>query len=283
MCKIQLFLIRPTAWPEPPPPPLRSLQPCSPTQAFSKVFLTEPPGWPCWNWSSVISFLCSKTSSSSHCIQRKAQILQVTHLGEAPDDQVQAASSPPTVPLLYSTGATLASLLFLECTREADASGPLHMLCHGLKCPSPDTCAAHFLVPSGLHWKNNLSVRTFLDSLSRKRPSHSPFHWYFVPPVLALFLFLTFHCTFCLFVCLFITEIKMALVQMDVSKFDHLDTKPICPQGRGEWWWIALSLSWRSRGCLGTQGSRWLGIDSEVRAVWWETGPPVGSRRCLKG
>ena len=88
---------------------------------------------------------------------------------------------------------------------------------------------------------------------------------------------------FCLFVCLFITEIKMALVQMDVSKFDHLDTKPICPQGRSEWWWIALSLSWRSRGCLGTQGSRWLGIDSEVRAVWWETGPPVGSRRCLKG
>ena len=88
-------------------------------------------------------------------------------------------------------------------------------------------------------------------------------HTWAIFPVLCLIFFL-------------IAEIKMALVQITTAKHaDTLETKHICPQGSGEWWWRPPFLYWLSLWCPGTQGSSWLGSVSEERSVWEEMTPSM--------
>ena len=91
-------------------------------------------------------------------------------------------------------------------------------------------------------------------------------HTWAIFPVLCLIFFL-------------IAEIKMALVQITTAKHaDTLETKHICPQCSGEWWWRPPFLYWLSLWCPGTQGSSWLGSVSEERSVWEEMTPSMAGR-----
>lgn len=95
-------------------------------------------------------------------------------------------------------------------------------------------------------------------------------HTWAIFPVLCLIFFL-------------IAEIKMALVQITTAKHaDTLETKQICPQGTGEWWWRPPFLFWLSLWCPGTQGSSWLGSGSEERSVWEEITPSMVGRELQK-